>query len=113
MRAHPQVTARRQVCPLWVSAALFIIAVRAGAAENSEPMWADEFSDSLNTDIWNIVEGDGCAECLCGWGNNEVQWYARDAVAVEDGMLRLSAFTDDQIRIRSGKLTTVGKFSAR
>ena len=33
-------------------------------------MWADEFSDSLNTDIWNIVEGDGCAEGLCGWGNN-------------------------------------------
>jgi hypothetical protein len=47
-----------------------MIAVRAGAAENSEPMWADEFSDSLNTDIWNIVEGDGCAEGLCGWGNN-------------------------------------------
>ena len=90
-----------------------MIAVRAGAAENCEPIWADEFSDSLNTDIWNIVEGDGCAEGLCGWGNNGVQWYARDAVAVEDGMLRLSAFTDDQIRIRSGKLTTAEKFSVQ
>lgn len=113
MRAHPQVKARRQLRPLWVSAALLMILVQARAAEHCEPIWADEFSDSLNTDIWNIVEGDGCAEGLCGWGNNEVQWYARDAVAVEDGMLRLSAFTDDQSRIRSGKLTTAGKFSVQ
>ena len=76
-------------------------------------MWAEEFTGPLNTDVWNIIEGDGCAEGLCGWGNNEKQWYAADAIVVEDGMLRLSAFTDDQSRIRSGKLTTAGKFGVQ
>jgi beta-glucanase (GH16 family) len=90
-----------------------MIVVQARAAENCEPNWADEFSDSLNTDVWNIVEGDGCAQGLCGWGNKEVQWYAPDAVAVEDGMLRLTAFSDDKGGIRSGKLTTAGKFSVQ
>ena len=105
--------ARRRVRPSWVSAALLMIVVQARAAENCEPTWADEFSDSLNTDVWNIAEGDGCAQGLCGWGNNEVQWYASEAVAVEDEMLRLSAFTHDKSRIRSGKLTTAGKFSVQ
>ena len=113
MRAHPQVTEGRQLRRFWISAALLMIVLQARAAERCCPTWADEFSDSLNTAIWNIIESDGCAQSLCVWGNNEVQWYASEAVAVEDEMLRLSAFTHDKSRIRSGKLTTAGKFSVQ
>ena len=113
MRVHSQFTTGQQLRPFWVSAALLMIVLQARAAEICEPTWADEFSDSLNTDVWNIIEGDGCAQGLCGWGNNEVQRYGPDAVAVEDGMLRLSAFTDNQSRIRSGKLTIAVKFSVQ
>ncbi len=41
-----------------------------------EIIWEDQF-DTLNEDIWNLVEGDGCdlGEGMCGWGNQELQYY--------------------------------------
>jgi beta-glucanase (GH16 family) len=53
-------------------------------------IWADEFNGtSLNTDDWNYQTGDGCDINLCGWGNNEQQWYQSDNVAVADGELTI------------------------
>jgi hypothetical protein len=38
-------------------------------------VWSDEFDGtSLNTSNWSYQDGDGCPN-LCGWGNNELQYY--------------------------------------
>lgn len=44
---------------------------------------------------WNYDLGDGCPR-VCGWGNNEAQFYTRDArnARVENGMLILEAHRD-------------------
>lgn len=45
-------------------------------------IWEEDFS-SLNSDIWNITEGDGCPD-LCGWGNEELEYYHQDNVSIEE-----------------------------
>jgi beta-glucanase (GH16 family) len=55
-------------------------------------VWADEFDGAaLDPNRWSIQTGDGCAQNLCGWGNNELQWYQADNVEVADGLLTLTA----------------------
>ncbi len=48
-------------------------------------IWEDNF-DTLNTDVWTIDTGDGCqyGADLCGWGNQELQWYAETNVEIRD-----------------------------
>ena len=72
------------------------------------PVWEAHFDEPLDRSLWNIVEGDGCAQNLCGWGNNEAQSYDAMAVSVSQGLLSLTAFIDEQGQIRSGKITTEG-----
>lgn len=37
--------------------------------------WSDEFNNpSLDNNFWTAESGDGCPG-LCGWGNNELQYY--------------------------------------
>lgn len=55
-------------------------------------LWSDEFSGTeLDTDKWNYQTGDGCAEGICGWGNNEKQSYQEANVVVNDGTLKIIA----------------------
>ena len=51
-------------------------------AQVGEVLWEENFN-TLDTDIWNIDVGDGCAQNLCGWGNQELQWYGEDNVFIE------------------------------
>lgn len=44
-------------------------------------LWEDDF-DTLNTQYWNVIEGDGCPN-LCGWGNQELEYYQGDNVSIE------------------------------
>ncbi|WP_440905995.1 di-heme oxidoredictase family protein [Catenovulum sp. SX2] len=55
-------------------------------------IWQDEF-DTLNTNVWNVVEGNGCqyGPDLCGWGNQELQSYSQNNVYIENGNLVLEA----------------------
>jgi len=46
-------------------------------------IWEDNF-DSLNLNIWNPNEGNGCEIGLCGWGNQELQYYHGNNVAIEE-----------------------------
>ena len=46
-------------------------------------IWQDDFN-TLNAEIWNIDQGDGCNENLCGWGNQELQSYQNDNVFIEE-----------------------------
>ncbi len=80
------------------------------------PLWQDEFSgDEIDPSKWLIIEGDGCGQALCGWGNNEEQWYSRNNARIENGALYLTAKRQRVLRrhYTSAKLTTEGRFAAQ
>jgi beta-glucanase (GH16 family) len=54
-------------------------------------VWADEFDDPAGTRPdparWTYALGDGTADGVQGWGNEELEWYTDDASnAAQDGM---------------------------
>ncbi|GAB5525083.1 MAG: hypothetical protein Roseis2KO_29550 [Roseivirga sp.] len=61
-----------------------------------ELVWSDEFNGSeVDPSRWNTYVGDGCPG-LCGFGNNELQYYSDRAenVSVKDGKLIITAIHD-------------------
>lgn len=68
-------------------------------AQTWELMWADEFDVDGAPDpaSWTYDLGDGCPN-LCGWGNNESQFYtdAPENARVEDGRLVITARLEDE-----------------
>lgn len=123
---------RRLLTPL----ALIAAAGVASACGDSEPaspptpseddwrlVWADEFDgDVLDTSKWSVQVGDGCDIDLCGWGNNELQWYQGDNVEVAEGLLTITArveqaggrnFTSARIRTLDKGDWTYGRFEIR
>lgn len=82
-----------------------------------ELIWADEFDGTaLDTNNWSYDLGDGCPE-LCGWGNNEWQFYtdAPENIKVENGLLVITG-REDSIAFSdytSAKIKTEGKVDFR
>ena len=77
-----------------------------------ELVWADEFDGtSLNGANWNIQTGDGTAEGIPGWGNNELQSYQAGNVSVSGGNLIITARQQtaaDGRAYTSGRINTAG-----
>ncbi|HSG59972.1 MAG TPA: glycoside hydrolase family 16 protein [Pseudomonadales bacterium] len=70
--------------------------------------------ESLNQQLWSFDIGDGCDRELCGWGNNEAQFYHSDNVSLRDGHLVILAHEDENLgHITSGKIVTRDKFAQR
>ncbi len=83
------------------------------AQDCTKLIWSDEFNgNSLDSDSWNYNIGNGCPE-LCGWGNNEQQYYTDEAanVSVANGLLTITAKTDTfgGMQYSSARITTKGK----
>jgi beta-glucanase (GH16 family) len=60
-------------------------------------VWSDEFDgSSLDQNNWEYMHGDGCQYGVCGWGNNELQWYTSrpENIFVSGGMLHIVARED-------------------
>lgn len=73
-----------------VIALTLVFPVRATAA-TYRTVWADEFDGSAVDPLrWEMQLGDGCP-ALCGWGNNELQYYRAENAIVADGELRIVA----------------------
>jgi beta-glucanase (GH16 family) len=57
-------------------------------------VWSDEFNipGEPDTSRWNYDLGDGCPN-VCGWGNNELEYYTKDSknVRVENDRLIIEA----------------------
>ena len=83
---------------------LCLVMVSTACAQDKIIFEEDFNSDTLNMEIWNYEEGDGCPN-LCGWGNNEKQIYNRDYVALEDGKLVITAEKKDDTYY-SGKINS-------
>ncbi|MCL4144693.1 UNVERIFIED_CONTAM: hypothetical protein GTU68_014857 [Idotea baltica] len=59
-------------------------------------VWSDEFEGTeVDQSKWTFLIGDGCdiSENLCGWGNNELQWYTdrKENAFISDGNLVIQA----------------------
>lgn len=78
-----------------ISALFVLFLIVTSCAE--KPVWSDEFeyAGSPDTTKWNYDLGDGCPY-VCGWGNNEAQYYTQDLknVRLENGLLIIEAHHD-------------------
>ena len=76
-------------------------------------VWSDEFNGtSLDPANWTHDVGNGCPS-LCGWGNNELQYYRTQNVTVSGGNLVLTAKAESYAgySFTSGKVHSRGKQS--
>ena len=91
-------------------------------------VWSDEFDGAAGASIdatkWNYQTADGCKEGICGWGNNEKEYYtdASDNISLNgQGQLMIVARTAPAgltcyygpCRYTSGKVTTRDKMLAQ
>jgi beta-glucanase (GH16 family) len=84
--------------------------------------WADEFNGTtLNTTDWSFENGDGCPS-VCGWGNNELEYYRPDNLFFQDGKLIIEArkesfggkaYTSSKILTRGKKTIKFGRIDIR
>lgn len=59
--------------------------------EGFQLVWHDEFDGgTVDPDNWVFETGTGCP-ALCGWGNNELQYYRQQNAWVSDGILTIEA----------------------
>ncbi|MFY0602570.1 MAG: glycoside hydrolase family 16 protein [Flavobacteriaceae bacterium] len=89
--------------------------------------WQDNFDTDGAPDAtrWTYDIGDGSAQGIPGWGNNELQYYTNrpENVVVENGMLKITAiqepymgsgYTSARISTKGGLFQqTYGRFEAR
>ena len=53
-------------------------------------VWSDDFTSEIDTTKWSFHTGSGCPN-LCGWGNNELQFYTDKNHSFVDGNLVIEA----------------------
>lgn len=47
------------------------------------PILYEENFNTLDPNVWNTIEGDGCGIGLCGWGNAELEYYRANNLTIE------------------------------
>lgn len=77
--------------PFRVAAAgvLLACAAQAGASVTSpaigQLLWSEEFNGpSLDASRWTATDGNGCQINLCGYGNQELEYYSPNNVSIAD-----------------------------
>lgn len=71
-------------------------------------VWQEDFDgEELDMNVWNFELGNGCPN-ICGWGNNERQFYTKKNHELKDGYLIITAKKEDSI-YTSTRITTQGK----
>lgn len=81
-----------------------------------ELVWSDEFEgETLDSAKWNYQLAHGCEVGVCGWGNQELQYYTNRPknVRLDSGHLILEAHQEkvdgDTADFTSARITTAGK----
>lgn len=85
-------------------------------------VWEDNFDGTtLNSANWSPMIGNGCPN-LCGWGNNELQYYRAENATVGGGLLTITArqenfggsqYTSARLRSLNKADFTYGRFEMR
>lgn len=80
--------------------------------EGFKLVWSDEFNGTTISDDWTFELGDGCPD-LCGWGNEELEYYKKENTSLEDGKLVITAKNENagSKNYTSSRLITKGKQS--
>ena len=101
---------------------VFQFAFDANAQINYELVWSDEFDGTeVDGNKWEFQIGNGCPD-LCGWGNNESQYYRSENATLENGNLVINIkeetylghnYTSTRMRTKHLADWTHGKFEAR
>ena len=87
---------------------LLLVIVFASCKDERQLVWEENFENNqLNEEYWNFDQGDGCPH-LCGWGNNERQFYTKKNHTLEDGKLKITTRLEDGT-YTSTRITTKGK----
>jgi beta-glucanase (GH16 family) len=75
-------------------------------------VWADEFSGAEISQDWTFELGDGCPD-LCGWGNQELEFYKKENTRLQNGNLVITAKRENagSRAYTSSRLITKGKKS--
>jgi len=78
-------------------------------------VWSDEFNgNSINTNIWSFETGNGCPN-LCGWGNNELEYYTSrpNNAFVSNGLLHIVAQQESMggFSFTSARMKTQGLYN--
>ncbi len=109
----------------YVLAATFLLLQLSNISYGQCPtlVWSDEFDgSSLDLTKWEPQVGDGCSEGICGWGNNELQYYKAENAVVNGGTLKIiakrervksKAYTSARLRTKGLADFTFGRFEAR
>lgn len=104
----------------------FFIFMMTGATLSAQCptlVWSDEFDgNTLDLTKWTPQIGDGCNINLCGWGNNELEYYRAENATVSDGTLKITArrenfgnrnYTSARLRTINKGDWTYGRFEGR
>ncbi len=71
-----------------------VFLIQCNSEDEGKLVWSDEFNipGEPDTSRWNYDLGDGCPN-VCGWGNNELEYYTKDSknVRVENDRLIIEA----------------------
>ncbi|MGL1886952.1 MAG: glycosyl hydrolase [Reichenbachiella sp.] len=96
-----------------------IVQVTEEGGAIGDVLWEDNFN-TLNAEQWNPNTGDGCDIGLCGWGNQELEYYSPNNVYIEsiageagNNALVLEAKSESMgsSSFTSGKVDTEGRVS--
>jgi beta-glucanase (GH16 family) len=103
-------------------AALLLALSHSAAAGDYSLVWSDEFDGTaVDPAKWEFQIGTGCPS-LCGWGNNELQYYRAENATVADGRLTITAkkqefggraYTSARMRTKGLADWTYGRFEMR
>ncbi len=79
--------------------------------EDYQLVWEDEFDGTeIDASKWSFDLGDGCdrGEGLCGWGNNELQYYTDrpENVYVSNGRLVIKAIKENPLYLDKHQYTS-------
>lgn len=84
-------------------------------------VWSDEFSGTALSTDWTFQLGDGCPD-LCGWGNQELEFYKKENTSLADGNLTITAkresaggkaYTSSRLITKGKKFFTYGRIDIR
>jgi beta-glucanase (GH16 family) len=102
-------TSRAASIGLLVFGIIFTVGLVTPADAGFSLVWSDEFNGSgLDLTKWAPDIGDGCPS-LCGWGNNELQYYRAENVSVSGGNLVITTLSQSY----GGRSYTSGKVTTR
>ena len=77
--------------PVLLSVLGLLLSAPPALALGYQLVWSDEFDGTaVDTGKWTLQIGDGCPS-LCGWGNNELQYYRSQNATVSGGLLTITA----------------------